>query len=117
MGISRVWVLAAGLVLPLLLAGCKSGGGTAGLLDSFFGGGSSGGSNPAESLGDLASGGLSSGVFSSGGLASAGGLGAFDAPAAATLHHPEPANIALFSAGLAGLAVWRRRKTNASRKR
>ena len=114
MGTSRTWVLAAGLALPLLLAGCKSGGsgGTSGLFNNFFGGGSTGGSNPAESLGDLASGG-----FSSGGLASAGGLGAFDAPAAATLHNPEPANIALFSAGLAGLAVWRRRKTKALRKR
>lgn len=90
------WVAAVGLAL--LLAGCKSGSGLGG---SFFGGSS-------DSF-------FSGGSGSSGIIVVGGGSGdSFDASSVATVHNPEPGSLALFGAGLAGLALGRRRRARRS---
>ena len=91
--------------LPLL-AGCRGAGGLSGL----FGGGSGG-----EILASLGSSG-SSGGSSGGDVVDTSA--AFDSIAssadAATLTNPEPASMALFGGGLAGLACLRRRRAKKS---
>ena len=92
---TRVWLVGCGIAAQLLTAGCF-GGGDGGGLGSFFGfGGSSG------------SGSDSFASFDQGGT---GGGGGFGAPSVATANNPEPASVALFGSGLAGLALLKRRK-------
>ena len=91
---TRVWLVGCGIAAQLLTAGCLGGGGGGGLGSLFgFGGGGSG-----DSFASLSSGG------------SQGSGGEFGAPGVATVHNPEPASVALFGSGLAGLALLKRRK-------
>ena len=94
---SRVWLVVLGVAVQLVTAGCLGlGGGGGGLFGSSDGNGSSGeGPFASESL-------------TSGGL---GGNGFGSVSEVATLANPEPASLALFGGGLAGLAYLRRRKS------
>ena len=85
---TRVVLVSCGIAAQLLTAGCLGGGGG---LFGFFGG-SSGGSDS----------------FASSDQGGAGG--GFNAPSVATANNPEPASVALFGSGLAGLALLKRRK-------
>ena len=91
-----------GLVSMLLTAGCGGGGGGGGLFGFFGGGGDSG-------AGDVFSALISGGSDVAGG---SGGDGVTEALASdvATVHNPEPASVALFGGGLAGLAHLGRRR-------
>ena len=87
---ARVGLLVASVALQLLLAGCLGSGGSSGSGSSFlsqlFGGGSdSGGAQTSER----------------------GGANLIPEVVA---HSPEPASLALFGGGLAGVAFLRRRK-------
>ena len=90
---TRVWLVGCGIAAQLLTAGCLGGGG--GIFG--FSDGSSNGSS-GDSFASLSSGG------------SQGSGGEFGAPGVATVHNPEPASVALFGSGLAGLALLKRRK-------
>jgi len=96
-------------VASLGIAGCGGGGGggLSGFFESvasIFEGSSSSGGDIGSSVGDLA------GSFSSGGDITGPIDGGSDIISAATVHHPEPASVALFGGGLAGMAWLRRRK-------
>ena len=133
--LARVAWIGVSIAATLLTAGCKVGGGS-GIFGNLFGGGedaavvssltsggSGGGSSDSESAGAIASlpGGGNSSSGESGSLTTPtsgpggeysggeGGVGGSITPPVATLHHPEPASLALFGGGLAGLA-WRRRR-------
>ena len=80
--------LVLGVSALLLTSGCEGGGGSSGSLGA---------------VGSLAS-----------GVGGVGGVGGSDA--AATVTQPEPASVALFGGGLAGLALWRRRKGKARKR-
>lgn len=89
----RMSLLTLGIVAQLMATGCQGGGGgLSGLIDSLFGGGSS-----STDVVEFAS----IGEFN------------FDDPdgGGVVSHQPEPATIALFGGGLAGLAWLRRRQT------
>ena len=93
-----VWVASGAIAMQLLIAGCGGGGGgLGGFFEGLFGGGDSG------SAFDIGGGGASEPLT----LASE----------VATVHHPEPASMALFGGGLAALAHWRRRQAKAKRSR
>ena len=94
-----VLVVASGIIL--LTAGCGGGGG--GGIFSLFGGGSDSGAGDFVTTLDGGTSGSSGGTTS---LASD----------IATVHHPEPASLALFGGGLAGLAGWRRRRAKRTQK-
>lgn len=94
-----VLVVASGITL--LTAGCGGGGG--GGIFGFFGGGSDSGAGDFVTTLDGGTSGSSGGTTS---LASD----------IATVHHPEPASLALFGGGLAGLAGWRRRRAKRTQK-
>jgi len=104
---SSLWLVIGLVSMQLLTAGCSGGGG--GALFGLFGGGDSG---VAEILGTFASAG--SDVAGGGSVGDIGGGGLSEGLTVtsdiATVHHPEPASIALFGGGLAGLAHLRRRK-------
>ena len=87
-----VLVVASGIIL--LTAGCGGGGG--GGIFSLFGGGSDSGAGDFVTTLD-------------GGTSDSSGEVTSLASDVATVHHPEPASLALFGGGLAGLAGWRRR--------
>ena len=94
---SRVWLVVGGIAVQLVSAGCLGlGGGSGGLFGSSDGSGSAG-------EGPFASQSLTSGGVE-------GGLGGTTSEVA-TLANPEPASLALFGGGLAGLACLRRRKS------
>jgi hypothetical protein len=87
-------VAVTGLVLSLpLLTGCWGSDSSSGVGSLF----DSGSSVQLASAGDVGGSGSSSG-------------GSTTTPDVATLHNPEPASIALFGTGLAGLAAIGRRK-------
>ena len=105
------------LTLQMAMAGCVTGGGGGvfGFIDGdgFLGGGSSAGSDGGssgesggvpESLSSLPLGGGDSGSEGS------SSTGPVIASSPVTVHNPEPASMALFGGGLAGLAALRRRK-------
>ena len=106
---SRVWLVIGFAAVQLLTAGCGGGGG--GGFFGLFGGGDSG---SGDLLGLLASSG-SSGSDLAGGISElaggdpGGGLGTITSDVA-TVSNPEPASMALFGGGLAGLACLRRRR-------
>jgi len=87
-----------GIMIQLMAAGCKSGS-SAGLFDLFGVGGS-------EVLGAF-SGSSGSGASGTGGTTISGSGSSGEV---AKVHNPEPASMALFGAGLAGIGVFRRRK-------
>ena len=100
---TRVWLVGCGIAAQLLTAGCFGGGGGTGGLGSFFGfggGGSGGDSSGSDSFAS----------FDQGGAGGDAGGDAFGAPSVATVHNPEPASVALFGSGLAGLTLLKRRK-------
>ena len=100
--ISQVGLVVCGVAVQLVTAGCLGlGGGSGGLFGSSEGSGSGG------------SGSASEGPFASQSLTN-GGLGGNESGSTlevATLANPEPASLALFGGGLAGLACLRRRKS------
>ena len=103
---SSVWLGMALCSVQLLSAGCGGGGG--GLFGLFGGSGDSG-------AGDLFSALVSGGSDVAGG-AGGGAAGPLTlASDVATVHSPEPASVALFGIGLAGLAHARRRTTKRSK--
>jgi len=91
------WTIVGAVAVALLTAGCKGGGG--GLFSLFSG------TDSAEDV-------LSSFSSGDGGGGGSGG----GAPLVASLSNPEPGSIALFGGGLAGLGLWRRRRSRAKRK-
>ena len=92
-------LMVAGL---LMAAGCSG----SGFSDSPFGGGSGAGAGSSS----LSSGGGAGGFDDGGTIGGSSGGGN-----PATVHHPEPASLALFGSGLAGLALWRRRQARRRR--
>ena len=111
---STPFLIVMTIAIPLLTTGCNSGGG--GGLFGLFGGGS----ETSEVLSLFSSNGEgSSGTGenseppseSSGGNDVGGSTGSLTI---ATVHSPEPASVAFFGIGLAGLAHSRRRKTRGS---
>src|SRR3989338_1614741 len=101
----KTWLIIGFALMPLLTVGCGGGGG--GLSSLFGGGGDSG-------AGDVFSALVSGGSEIAGG-ASEGGATETLTSGAATVHSPEPASVALFGGGLAGLACLRRRKAQRSK--
>ena len=97
---ARGLMVVVGLMTPFMLTGCGGGGG--GL------GGGSGTSDPVALLASIS--GPSSDSGSGGGV----GGGTTSSSGVATVHHPEPASLALFGVGLACLAHQRRRKVRSS---
>lgn len=93
------WLILGAVTMPLLTAGCLGGGGNEGS-SSLFGGG--------ELAGLFGSSGGSDGGAGGSGSALSSSEGGPSVPEAATLHNPEPASLALFAGGLAGLMGMRR---------
>ena len=104
--------VAMAVSVPLLTAGCSGGGG--GLFGSF-----GSGSSAEEVLSQLSSGNGNSSAGSSeviiSGSSTSGGSGGSgssnELPGVATVHSPEPSSLTFSCAGLAALALLRRRKT------
>ena len=105
------------LIIQCGMVGCKTGGsgGVFGVVDGFgfFGGGESGsdGAGDAPTLLNALS---SSDTTGSGSGAPEGSGTDSIVTSAAAVHNPEPASLALFGGGLAGLAYGRRRKQRRS---
>lgn len=99
------WVIVGAISVALLSSGCKGGGG--GLFSLFSGSDSAG-----DVLNSFSPGGGDGGGSPVGDLPGGGG----GAPLVASLSNPEPGSIALFGGGLAGLGLWRRRRSRAKRK-
>lgn len=92
---TQFWLVVISCAAQLLTTGCL-GGGSGGTFGDLSG---SDGSEPSEAFGSFASGGSD---------------GVIGAPEVATVNNPEPASLALFGGGLAGIALWRRRKSHRS---
>lgn len=111
------WIVGIAVSAQLLAAGCGKSGGD-GLLGSLFGGGDSSSSDVFDLLGSGGSGdgGSGSGLGSGSGAGSAGSGGSGSGSGGAgSVHMPEPASVALFGGGLAGVALLRRRSRKRSR--
>ena len=95
----------------ILTTGCGGGGGgsgssgVSGFFSSLFGGGDSGGSSGLGGSGDSGIGGSGPGLLADLPLDSL-------SEDVSTVSNPEPAGLALFGGGLAGMAWMRRRKTH-----
>ena len=105
------WGVVGCIAIQLLATGCGGGGGGLsslfggeGGLFGLFGGGDSA-TSASEALGAIASGGSDG---SGDGLITV-------ASDVATVHNPEPASVALFGGGLAGLSLLRRRNARKSK--
>src|SRR3989338_10465213 len=98
----KTWLIIGFVLMPLLTVGCGGGGG--GLFGLFEGGGDSG-------AGDLFSALVSGGSDVAGGSGGGAAAPLTLASDVATVHQPEPASVALFGIGLAGLAHHARRRT------
>lgn len=90
--VAQYGFLVLGVSTLLLTSGCSGGG--SGVFGNLFGGGGDDGISGLASL--------------PGGGGGTGGGGGGSNPG--TVTQPEPASVALFGGGLAGLALWRRRK-------
>lgn len=96
----RVVLLALAVTVQLVTTGCIGGGGGSGLGSLFGGGGDDSGSDSFQSFASNENG------------FGGNGDGFVDTFGVATTYNPEPASLALFGTGLAGAALWRRRKAS-----
>ncbi len=100
----------AGLLsLQLLMTGCNASGGLSGLFGLF---GLLGGGSSDDVVQTLASEGSDGGTGGENDLIGSNGHESSSdiVPTVAVLHNPEPGSLALFGGGMAGLAMWRRRR-------
>lgn len=109
----------AGIIgLQLMTSGCLGlGGGAAGIFGFITGGGNGEDSDSGSTVASLiggGGGGSAGSAFSSDSDGVSSGSAGGSAPAAATIHNPEPGSLLLFGAGLAGLSLGRRRKKRRS---
>jgi len=105
-----IHTIMACLTVLLSASGCKSEG-SGGLLGFLGGGFGESGGRDSSSTSGIPDFGTSSvlTLASDSGSSLVGGSSSSGIESVATVHHPEPASMALFGGGMAGMAWWRRR--------